>query len=127
MEKLIAVIVALLINCAIVTFVIGLILGPHGARTRRVAGALFVLGLAPSIVLGLLRTGGLSLSDAMAEHPIATGLFLVALSVIAYGAIQLRRRSSADKPKRIQMKRPYTHRPDTDLLSMLREEIGRDA
>ncbi len=126
--QLIGVFVVCCINAAIVAFVLGIILRERGSGLRRIAFALGACALAPSVIGGLLHAAGLSLAGAFADSPLSTIVFFLLLSIGAYGAIQLRRRSAVPgKPKRVQMKRAYSHRRDVDLISMLREEIDRDA
>jgi len=127
--QLINVFVAVCINTAIVLFVVGLILGDRGKHLRRSAFALFACAFAPTVIVGLLHAAGLSVANAFADSPLTVIADILILSLGAYGAIQLRSRPTTPggKPHRVQMKKPYTHRRDTDLISMLREEIDRDA
>lgn len=127
--QVIGVLVAVCINTAIVLFVVGLILGDRGQHLRRSAFALFACAFAPSVIAGLLHAAGLSVVNTFADSPLTTIAVVLVLSLGAYGAIQLRKRPATPggKPHRVQMKKPYTHRRDADLISMLREEIDRDA
>jgi hypothetical protein len=103
-------------------FVLGLVLGRHGGRVRHAALVLFVLALLPSVVLGALHAVGAGLQI----HPLALIIGCLLLSVGAYAVLRLRTTTPAG-PKRVQMKRPYTHRGDNALIEFLRREMDRDA
>jgi hypothetical protein len=111
-----------LFAAATFVLVLGLVLGRYGARVRHAALVLFTLALLPSVVIGALRAVG----GDPGVHPVAVLGLGALLSVGAYAVIQVRKGTS-DKPKRVHMKRPFTHRADNDFIEFLRREIDRDA
>ena len=110
-----------LFAAAVFAFVLGIVLQQYGRRLRHAALVLFTLALLPSVVLGLLRDAG----AAIAVDPFALIVGLVVLSCIAYAALQIRKQKP-DGPRRVQMKRPFVHRRDTDFIEFLRRELGGD-
>ena len=114
------------LNVAIALFVLGLILGTRGAGLRRMAFVAFACALLPSLIAGLTHDaiGSLGTSGADPFAVIAGG---IVVALVAYVVLEVRKRlTKSPAPPRIQMKRPYTHRQDTDVISLLRERMERD-
>ncbi|MEO6324102.1 MAG: hypothetical protein ABIT01_07080 [Thermoanaerobaculia bacterium] len=92
--------IAFLFVAACVVFVLSLPLSstPFGGRLRRWALILFLLALAPSVLLGLLNKMAPSSTGAgtPAPDPLSAALGLLILAPLAYGALRLRQ---AMKPK----------------------------
>ena len=125
--QLIGFFVVCCVNVALVLFVLGLLLGDRGARLRRMAFVAFACALLPSILGGLAQEAGVSLGSGSGSNPLGIIAGGIIVAVAAYGVLQIRRRLRKDAtPPRIQMKRPYTHRQDADVISLLRERIERD-
>lgn len=115
------------ISTAVLLFVIGLVLQGDGARLRRGAIALFLLALLPSVAVGLTRALLASLGASFSVNPLGSVLVIAILCIGAYVGVRLLGAPDQKPPTRIQMKRPYTHRRDTDFIEFLRREIDRDA
>ena len=125
--QLIGFFVVCCVNVALVLFVLGLLLGDRGAHLRRMAFVAFACALLPSILGGLAQEAGVSLGSGSGSNPLGIIAGGIIVAVAAYGVLQIRRRRRKDAPPpRIQMKRPYTHRQDADVISLLRERIERD-
>lgn len=92
--------IALLFTAACVTFVLSLPLSstPLGGRLRRWALFLFLLAVAPAVLIGLIRQMAPSVGDlgAPTPDPLRAFLGLLILAPLAYGALRLRQ---AFKPK----------------------------
>lgn len=119
--------IVMCINSAIFLFVIGVVLGARGANLRRTAAALFLAAFLPGVLISLAREASGAVFTTVGANPIAIVVVAILVSVGAYCVLHLRgdakRGSGAN---RIQMKRPFTHRGDADLIAMLRDRMGRD-
>lgn len=105
-----------------VILVLGWIAGAHGHQLRRMGVFLLCAAFAPSVVVGLLNAAGISFVNAIQDDPITTVLLIAGGSLAAYGLLRLMRKRP-DGPRRIAMKRPYSHRGNDDLISMLKERM----
>jgi len=115
------------LNVAIVLFVLGLILGERGAGLRRMAFVAFACALLPSLLGGLMRDTAGSPGTAGDSNPFAIAGGAAVLAIGAYIALEVRKRlTKGSAQPRIQMKRPYTHRADRDVISMLRDRMEHD-
>ena len=109
--------------------VVSLPLQSAGSALRRIGATLIVIPLAGCLFFGALkeaiRQQGVHLDSGDAVSLI---LGLAALSVIAYVMLKVwRRASSPPQPKRMAMKRPYSHqRRSGDVISFIREQLERD-
>lgn len=122
---MIAWIISRLLAAACVLFVISLPLTPWqiGRTLRRVAAAVFLLALVPSVFLSIAR-----MIVAELEHDVSlpSGLVLIFLlllmSAIAAGALHVRQRLQARDP-RILEKRILDPAGPPDFLRLLREQL----
>jgi hypothetical protein len=109
--------------------VVSLPLQSAGSALRRIGTTLIVIPLAGCLFFGALkeaiRQQGLHLDIGDGVSMI---LGLAVLSVIAYVILKVRRRASMPgQPKRMAMKRPYSHqRRGGDVISFIREQLDRD-
>lgn len=118
--------VGICINGAMVLLILGLIAGSRGAGLRRAAAMLFAAAFVPAVFVGLLRAVGGSLISATAEHPFAVVAVVLAVSGAAYVALHLRNPKKTAAATRLKLKRPYTYTGSPDVISIIKEQLGRD-
>ena len=109
--------------------VVSLPLQSAGSALRRIGITLIVIPLAGCLCFGALKE---AIRQQGLNFDISDGVSLIlgvaVLSVIAYVILKVRRRASTPgQPKRIAMKRPYSHqRRGGDVISFIREQLDRD-
>lgn len=119
-------IISVLLTAAMFCIIAGAVFGAHGKGLRRAGVGLLVLTFLPIVLLGILREVLTSAGSPAGPSAISTLFGAVALIFVAYGITRLLRKSR-EKPRRVQMKRPYVHRErDNNLIDFLRRELGGD-
>lgn len=119
-------IISVLFTAAMFCIIAGAVFGAHGKGLSRAGVGLLVLTFLPVVLLGILREVLTSVGSPSGPSAVSTFFGAVVLILVAYGITRLLRQSP-EKPRRVQMKRPFVNRDrDTNLIDFLRRELGGD-
>lgn len=119
-------IISVLLTAAMFCIIAGAVFGAHGKGLRRAGVGLLVLTFLPVVLLGILKEVLSSAGAPSGASTISTFFGVVVLIFVAYGITRLLQQRP-EKPRRVQMKRPFVNRDrDTNLIDFLRRELGGD-
>ncbi|MCM2317635.1 MAG: hypothetical protein NDJ92_20990 [Thermoanaerobaculia bacterium] len=122
---MLATFIAYAVAIAVAALVLSLPLGKSqpARMLRRVSAFFGVLAILPALVASIISPHGATGSGGPGCALAGIGILIVA-SVVAWAVLAVRSASTrGGTSKRLALKRPYQHRADPDLISIIRERM----